>query len=296
VSRLRRSVHFVPAGEPRFLARAAGLDADAIVLDLEDAVPADQKEDARKTARDWLASANVGRRERVVRINPLDSPFGRKDVEVTMEARPDAYMIPKVRRAADLLAIDALLGALERRHGRAPREVKLLVIATENAEGLLNIRELAGAPRVDALTWGGEDLSVDLGARRNRGEDGSYLDVFRYARSMALLAAAAAGVSALDAVFTDLRDREGLEREAREAAWMGFAGKLTIHPDQLAPVNAAFSPSEDEIRESEELLLAFDEHERAGRMAFDFRGRMVDVPHLRRARAVLERARQAGLR
>jgi citrate lyase subunit beta/citryl-CoA lyase len=278
------------------LARAAGLEADALVLDLEDAVPADQKEAAREAARDWLAAAEIGRRERVVRINPLDSPFGRKDVEVTMEGRPDTYMVPKARRAADLLALDALVGTLERRHGRPPREVKLIVIATENAEGLLNIRELAGAPRVDALTWGGEDLSVDLGARRNRGEDGGYLDVFRYARSLTLLAATAAGLPALDAVFTDLRDREGLVREAREAAWMGFAGKLTIHPDQLAAVNAAFSPTAEEIRESEELLRAFEEHERAGQMAFDFRGRMVDVPHLRRARAVLERARQAGLR
>jgi citrate lyase beta subunit len=295
VSRLRRSVHFVPAGQRRFLERAASLEADAIVLDLEDAVPPDGKEAAREAARDWLASAELGPRERIVRFNPLDTPFGRRDLEVTMEARPDAYLVPKARRAADLLAIDALLGDLERRHGRPAREVLLLVIATETAEGLLNIRELAAAPRVDALAWGGEDLSVDLGSRRNRGEDGRYLDVFRYARSMTLLAAAAAGVQAIDAVYTDLRDSAGLEREAREAAWMGFAGKLTIHPDQLAPVNAAFSPSPEEIRESEELLHAFQEHERAGRMAFGFRGRMVDVPHLHRARGILERARQAGL-
>jgi citrate lyase subunit beta/citryl-CoA lyase len=295
VRRLRRSVHFVPAGERRFLERAPALEADAIVLDLEDAVPSDGKQAARDSARDWLASTDLGRRERVVRMNPLETPFGRRDLEVTMEGRPDAYMVPKARRAADLLAVGALLDDLERRHGRAPGEVRLIAIATETAEGVLNIRELAAAPRVDALTWGGEDLSVELGARRNRGEDGRYLDVFRYARSMTLLAAAAAGVQAIDAAFTDLRDGAGLEREAREAAWMGFEGKLTLHPDQLAPVNAAFSPSSEEIRESEALVAAFEENGRAGRSAFRFRGRMVDFPHLRQARALLERARLAGL-
>src|SRR5262249_48732779 len=142
-------------------------------------------------------------------------------------------------------------------------------------------------PRVCALAWGGEDLSAALGARRNRDASGEYLEVFRWARSAALLAAAAAGIDALDAVYVEFRDLEGLRREAEAAADTGFAGKLTIHPDQIPIVNAAFTPTADEIRSAEELLAAAA---RAGAGAFEHRGQMVDVPHLVRARRLLERA------
>ena len=146
-----------------------------------------------------------------------------------------------------------------------------------------------------SLTWGAEDLSAAIGARRNRDERGELLEVFRYCRTMTLLAAVAAGVQPLDTVYVDVRDSEGLRRECRAAAWMGFTGKITIHPDQIPIVNEAFTPSPEEIAESRELLEAFASHQREGRMAFSFKGQMVDVPHRNRARTILERARQAGV-
>jgi citrate lyase subunit beta/citryl-CoA lyase len=184
---------------------------------------------------------------------------------------------------------------MEREYGYPPGEVKLVVIATETPQGLLNIRDFGSCPRVDALSWGAEDLSASIGARRNRDEQGQFLEVFRYARIMTLLAATAAGVQPIDTVFVDIRDTEGLRRECQEGAWMGFTGKITIHPSQIDLVNEVFSPSPEDIAESQELLVAFEENRKAGRMAFSFKGQMVDVPHLTRARTILERARLAGL-
>jgi len=161
---------------------------------------------------------------------------------------------------------------------------------------VLNIREIATiCPRVDALSWGAEDLSAAIGARRNRDENGQFLEVFRYARVVTLLAAAAAGIEPLDTVFVDIRDTEGLRRECMEGAWMGFTGKITIHPSQIEIVNEIFSPSPADIAEAKELLAAFAENRKAGRMAFNFKGQMVDVPHLTRAQKILQRAELAGI-
>jgi citrate lyase subunit beta/citryl-CoA lyase len=283
-------VHFVPGGAERFLARALGCAADALVLDLEDAVRPADKADARATVAAWLRERDFGGRERIVRINALDTELADADLEATLPAGPDAYMIPKLRGPADLETLDVRLRALERRHGRPEGAIALIPIATETPEGALSVREIARAPRVAALTWGGEDLSAALGARRNRDARGEYLDVFRWARSATLLAAAAAGVDALDAVYVDFRDLDGLRREAEAAADTGFAGKLTIHPDQIPVVNAAFTPSDDEVRAAQELLAAA---ESAGRGAFEHGGQMVDVPHVVRARRLIER-RGAG--
>jgi citrate lyase subunit beta/citryl-CoA lyase len=289
-ARARRSVHFVPAGNERFLERALGSPADALVLDLEDAVRLEHKAEARARAAAWLRERDFGGRERIVRINPLESGLGEADLETTLPAGPDTYMIPKVRGPADLEQIDVRLRALERACGRPEGSTALIAIATETPEGVLAAREIARAPRVAALTWGGEDLSAALGARRNRDARGEYLDVFRYARIATLLAAAAAGIDAIDAVYVDFRDLDGLRREAESAADMGFAGKMTVHPDQIPIVNAAFTPSDEDVRDAEELLAAAA---RAGAGAFEHRGQMVDIPHLTRARKLLERAGRA---
>ncbi len=288
---LRRAVHFVPGANEKMFRKALELPADGLILDLEDAVTPDNKDSARETVTEWLREADFAGRERLVRMNPLDTPWGVEDLEVTMQAPPDAYVVPKARGRNDLEQIDAILSRIETERGLPPGEVTLLVIATETPEGFLNIRELGSGPRVDALTWGAEDLSAAIGARRNRDESGAYLEIFRLARHMTLLAACAAGVQPIDGVFVDIRDLAGLEQECRESAQMGFTGKITIHPGQIEIVNEAFSPSAEEIAESQELLAAFQEHQRAGRMAFAFKGSMVDAPHLTRARTILERAR-----
>ena len=295
MTRLRRAVHFVPGANDKMLNKSLALTADSLVLDLEDAVTPDNKDSARETVTDWLKNIDFGRQERMVRMNPLDTPWGVHDLEMTMQGRPDSYLVPKVRTKEDLFKIDAILTRMEKRLDYAPGEVKLVVLATETPEGLLNIKDFGACPRVDALSWGAEDLSAAIGARRNRDEAGQFLEVFRYARLMTLLAATAAGVQPLDTVFVDIRDSEGLRRDCVEGAWMGFTGKITIHPNQIDTVNTVFSPSAEEIAESQELLAAFEENEKAGKMAFSFKGEMVDVPHLTRARTILERAKQAGL-
>jgi citrate lyase subunit beta/citryl-CoA lyase len=295
MSRLRRAVHFVPGANEKMLQKSLALPADSLVLDLEDAVTPENKDSARETVTHWLKQVNFGRQERMVRMNPLDTPWGVRDLEVTMQGRPDSYLVPKVRTKDDLFRIDTILSRMEREYNYPPGAVKLVVLATETPQGLLNIRDFGSCPRVDALSWGAEDLSAAIGARRNRDEHGQFLEVFRYARIMTLLAATAAGVQPLDTVFVDIRDAAGLRRECLEGAWMGFTGKITIHPNQLEVVNEIFSPSPEDIAESKELLAAFEENRKAGKMAFSFKGQMVDVPHLTRARTILERDRQAGL-
>lgn len=287
----RRSLHFVPGGQERMMARALSLPADALILDLEDAVPPDRKEATRPVVRRWLETLDFGGRERWVRMNPLEGGLGAADVEATLPARPDGYVVPKVSTAADVRAVAQLLDRLEYRHGLPPGSTRLVLIATETPEGLLRIRELAGAsPRVAAISWGVEDLSAAMGLERVRDEQGAYLEIPRYARVMCAVAAAAAGVEAIDTVYTDIHDLEGLRRECREAAAMGFTGKISIHPQQIPVINDAFTPTPEAVAEARELVAAFAEHRRRGEYAFIFRGRMVDAPHLARALKILRRA------
>ncbi len=293
-SRLCRSLHFVPGGKERMLEKSLTLAADALVLDLEDAVTPENKDAARDVVCGWLDSVDFGNKLRTVRINPIDSPWGKADIRALMAATPpDALVVPKVSTVGDVAAIDQLVTDLERQRGSTVGALELILVATETPTGALNLSRLARGPRVAAVSWGAEDLSAALGASRNRDDQGRYLDVFSYCRSMTLLSAVAAGALPIDTVFVDIGDLDGLERESREAAWMGFVGKITIHPNQIDIVNRAFSPTAEELAEAEELLAAFEENEAAGNMAFSFRGQMVDVPHLERARRLIERGRLA---
>lgn len=294
-SRLRRAVHFVPGANERMLTKSLALPADSLVLDLEDAVTPENKDSARSIVSGWLRDVDFGRQERVVRPNPLDSPWGADDLRATMEAPPDAYLIPKVSTVADVQAVDAELTRLEQEYGHPPGRVSLLLVATETPAGVLNLPTFPTCQRVAGMTWGAEDLSAAIGARRARRPDGAYLDVFRHCRVQTLLACAAGGVQPIASVFVEIRELDALRAECREDAWMGFTGKVTIHPDQIPIVNEAFTPSPDEAREASELVSAFRVAQADGRMAFNFKGQMVDVPHLRRAETIVERARQAGV-
>lgn len=289
--RARRSLHFVPGGNEKMIARALALPADGLILDLEDAVPPDRKAATRPIVAGWLRDRDFGGRERWVRMNPLATGLGRDDLEVTIAARPDGYVLPKPDHAGDVREVAQLLDRLEYRHGIPAGSTRLLVIATETAQGLLAIREIAAAsPRVAAISWGIEDLGAALGLGRVRDAEGRYLDIPRHARVMCVLAAAAAGVDALDGVYTDIADLEGLRRECDEGLAMGFAGKISIHPGQVPVINAAFTPSPEAVAEAHALVAAFAEHRRRGVYAFAFRGQMVDAPHLARARKLLARA------
>jgi citrate lyase subunit beta / citryl-CoA lyase len=288
---LRRSLHFVPGGNDRMLDKALTLPADGLILDLEDAVSPDRKEATRPHVLGWLSKRDFGTRERWVRMNPIATGLGEADLEQTIAGRPDGYVVPKPRHAGDIREIAQRLDALEYRHRLVPGSTRLVLIATETPEGLLNIREVATAsPRIVALSWGIEDLSAAMGLPRVRDSAGKYLDIPRYARTMCAVAASAAGVDALDTVYTDIADLEGLKRECEDGVAMGFSGKISIHPSQIAVINAAFTPDPDAVAEARELVAAFEEHRRQGAYAFRFKGQMVDAPHLTRALKVIARA------
>jgi citrate lyase beta subunit len=287
----RRSLHFVPGGNERMIARALTLPADGLILDLEDAVAPDRKAETRPIVARWLTDLDFGERERWVRMNPIATGLGVADLEATIAGRPEGYVVPKPRHAGDVREVAQNLDRLEHRHGLPPGSTRLVVIATETPQGLLNIREVAAAsPRIVTVSWGIEDLSAAMGLPQVRDAEGRYLDIPRYARTMCSIVASAAGVEAMDTVYTDIADLAGLRRECEEAVAMGFSGKISIHPSQIEVINEVFTPAAAVVAEARELVAAFEEHRRRGIFAFRFKGQMVDAPHLTRAQKIIARA------
>lgn len=292
MTRLRRSLHFVPGGNEKMLTKSLGSNADCLILDLEDAVTPARKAQVRGIVADWLADVDFGGMEKTVRMNPLDSPWGYADLGATMAAPPDAYIVPKAETLDGLNVIDGELSRLERQYGHRDRQVGLILIAGETASGVLNAATFTRCPRVVAMSWGAEDLATALGAPGNRDVANNYLPPYQHARVTTLLAAVAGGVQPVDTVYANFRDQDGFLRDCQEGAAMGFAAKLSIHPDQIDPINAAFSPSTEQIAQAQALVDAFEVAQSEGRMAFSFNGQMVDAPHLNRAKALLARANQ----
>jgi citrate lyase subunit beta / citryl-CoA lyase len=287
----RRSLHFVPGGNEKMIAKALTLPADGLILDLEDAVAPDLKIATRPIVTRWLSELDFGGRERWVRMNPIATGLGAADLEATIAGRPEGYVVPKPRHAGDVREIAQILDRLEHRHGLANGVTRLVLIATETPEGLLNIREVAAAsPRIVTVSWGIEDLSAAMGLPRVRDAEGRYLDIPRHARVMCALVASAAGLDAMDTVYTDIADLAGLRRECEEAVAMGFSGKISIHPAQIEVINDVFTPTKAVVDEARELVAAFEEHRRRGVYAFRFKGQMVDAPHLTRAVKLIARA------
>jgi citrate lyase subunit beta / citryl-CoA lyase len=273
------------------MAKALTLPADGLILDLEDAVPPDRKAATRPIVARWLRELDFAGRERWVRMNPLATGLGQADLAETIATRPDGYLVPKPNRASDVREIASLLDRLEHQHGIANGSTKLLLIATETAEGLLNIRETtAASPRIVASSWGVEDLGAAMGLGRVRDDGGRLLDIPRYARVMCAVTASAAGIQAIDSVFTDIADLDGLRRECEEGVAMGFAGKISIHPGQIDVINEVFTPSAADVADARALVEAFEVHAQRGVFAFRYRGQMVDAPHLTRARSIVARA------
>lgn len=282
---MNRSYLFVPADSERKLAKAGDIGADALILDLEDAVA----EDARPAARRLAAEYVKDRDDAWVRINPMDSEHALADLAAVMPSAPAGIVLPKPRSPADAVALSERLDEIERKHGLGSGRTAILALCTERPEALFTLHEYAGAtPRLSALSWGAEDLSAALGAAANRDEDGNWLPTYEMARSLCLLAAAAAEVAAIDTVYTDFRDLDGLLRYAQNARRDGFSGMLAIHPAQVDVINAAFVPSRAEIEHAERIVALFDENPGAGTIGMD--GRMIDRPHLVQARRLLKLA------
>lgn len=287
--RVRRALLFVPGDSERKMEKAAGLGADCVCLDLEDGVALNRKAAARETIRAALPRLDFGRSERLVRLNGLGTGLEQTDFEQTIAARPDGVVLAKVENAEAVRWLDEQLADAERAQGW-PRGGLPILAMVETARGIVNLAEIAGASaRLAALIFGAEDFAGDVGALRTP----AALEVF-YARSAVVTHAAAFGLQAIDMVYTDYRDTDGLLREARQGAELGYTGKQIIHPDQIAPVHAAFTPSAAAIAQAQRLMAAFHENQAAGRGAFALDGKMVDRPMLRAAEQVLAKARAAG--
>jgi len=281
-----RSFLFVPADSEKKLAKAAGSPADALILDLEDSVAAENRPRAREMVREFLKDAHAP--SIWVRINPLGSDDFIRDIEAVAGAGPAGLVVPKPEGPHALNVIDAHLITRETLAGIAPRSIKLLPVATETPIATLSLQDYRSPPpRLAAMTWGAEDLSAALGAVANRGADGEFLLTYRIVRSLCLIAAKAAEVPAIETLHADFRDAAGLERTARAAQREGFSGMLAIHPDQVAVINAAFTPSAADVAHAERVVAAFASG--AGVAALD--GRMLDQPHLKQAKHVLTLAR-----
>jgi len=282
---MSRSFLFVPADSERKLVKAAGAGADALILDLEDSVA----QAARPAARLLIADYLRGRDDAWVRINPIDSEDAGADLEAVIPAAPAGIILPKPRGAADVVRLAGQIDALEAEHGIDAGRTRIIALCTERPEALFTLHGYVGAtPRLAGLSWGAEDLSVAVGASSNRDAAGDWLPQFELARSLCLFAAAAAGVAAIDTVFTDFRNEEGLERYAASARRDGFSGMLAIHPCQVPVINAAFTPTLAEIEHAERVVAAFAAQPGAGTVGLD--GRMIDRPHLVQARRILSQA------
>jgi citrate lyase subunit beta / citryl-CoA lyase len=277
---LPRSWLFVPADSNRKMMKALESEADAVIFDLEDSVAAGQKEMARELL--GLLPERLDRGpERWVRVNPLGTDEHRDDLDLLEDLDVDGVVLPKAQCGDDVADLAAAL---------APRCLPIHAIVTETAAslfGLLSYRDCCSS--LAAMSWGAEDLSAALGASSKYGADGELAFTFRLARSLCLAGAVAAEVQPIDGVFADFRDDAGLIAEARAAASEGFTGKLAIHPAQVAPINAAFTPSPAEIDHARAIVGAFEAQPDAGVLSVD--GKMVDRPHLVQARRVLARSR-----
>lgn len=287
-----RSLLFVPGDSDRKFAKASGVGADALILDLEDSVAPSQKLAARAAVAALLDDAAPRDWAFFVRINPFDTALTLGDLAAVVKPGLDGVLVPKANGAADIARVGHYLDALEERAGMTVGTVRIAVVATETPAAMFALGSYAPAhPRLVGLTWGAEDLAAAMGATGNKDADGRWTDPYAQARSMCLYAAASAGVAPIDTLYADFRDTEGLERDCRRARRDGFTGRIAIHPDQVATINRCFSPSEGEVAEARKIVAAFAAQPDAGTLGID--GKMYDIPHLKAAERTLAAAGDA---
>lgn len=291
---MMRSLLFVPGDSERKLEKAAASGADALILDLEDSVAPSRKTEARGIVAAYVArlQKEAIRPRLIVRVNALDTGLTGDDVAAVVGAGPDAILLPKANCGADVQNLSTQIAVEEAEAGLPEGDIKIHALITETAAGMLSAASFAAKTgRLTAVAWGAEDLAADIGASSNKDDQGRYTDVFRLARSLTILAAANAGVEAIDTVFTDFRDMEGLDTECRAAVRDGFSGKMAIHPAQVSVINSAFTPPPEDVERAVRILALFAAAgPDAGVLSLD--GKMIDKPHLRQAERI---ARRAGL-
>jgi len=287
-----RSLLFIPGDSPKKLEKAVTCGADAVIVDLEDAISPERKAQARDITLGFLKEAvSVPTRPTLlVRINGLQTGLIDADLDAVVAGRPDGIMLPKAEGGAAVSHCDAKLTAREAIHGLPEGHIGIVAIATETAAAIFLAGTYGGSSkRLKGLTWGAEDLSVELGAEANRDAQGNFLAPYQLARSLCLAGAAAAQVQAIDTVYIDFRNEAGLRRECEEARRDGFTGKMAIHPAQVAVINEVFTPTPEAIAHAQAVIAAFAADPGAGTIGIG--GRMYDRPHLERAKQLLARVK-----
>ncbi|ALM86067.1 CoA ester lyase [Bordetella sp. N] len=281
-----RSFLFVPGDSERKLAKGDTVGADALILDLEDSVDISRLPVARGMVREYLLAHRGAGPQLWVRINPLDSGLALADLAEIVRGAPAGIMLPKGCGARDVILLGQYLSALEARDDIPAGSIGILPVATETPQAMFALGEFRDAgPRLRALTWGGEDLAAAMGASTNRQENGEYEFTYSMARSLCLLGAHAAGVAAIDTLWANFRDADGLRRDAAHARRAGFTGKIAIHPSQVEHINAAFTPSDEELARARRIVKAFADSQGVGTLQLD--GEMLDRPHLKQAQRIL---------
>lgn len=289
-----RSFLFVPGDSEKKMSKVAGSAADAVILDLEDAVSVGRKGVARQIVSEFIVSqlGDGGGPQLWVRINPIDTDFALTDLAVVVPAVPAGVMIPKVNGPDDVVRVGHYLEALETANGVPPGSIRLLPVATETARAPFRLGDYAdaGLERLYGLTWGAEDLSAALGASTNLDLTGQWTTTYQMVRSLTLMGARAADVEAVETLYVDIRDDAGLAESSRRARAEGFSGRIAIHPNQVVVINDAFTPSSEEIEFAQRVVEAFSED--VGAVALD--GKMLDLPHLKQAERVLALVGRTG--
>jgi citrate lyase beta subunit len=285
----RRALLYMPGDDPHKIEKATTLGVDCICMDIEDGVAFNRKAEARAAIVNALQTLDFGRSERLVRVNPVGSNLIEDDLRTILTTRPDGLVLPKVGEAGQVRWVSDRLAAAERENGWPPGGIVLLALI-ETARGVVNLSEICRSDtRLQALIFGAEDLAGDIGAVRTR----EGWEIF-YARSAVVTHAAAFGLQAIDIVYMDLHDLEGLRAEAEQGARMAYSGKQIIHPNQVNPVQQAFTPSDEAITQAKRVVQAAADHQQEGQGAFALDGKMIDAPVVKAAEWVLARARAAG--
>lgn len=284
----RRSMLFMPGNNPGMLVSADILGADSIIYDLEDAVSLDEKDSARTLVRNALSFLKFTHSEITVRINPIDSPYWEKDLEAIIPVLPDGIVIPKA--SADAVhSVEQKINEIKKAHNITKNFSFLMLV--ESARGIMDVNSIAKAsPLIQGLLLGGEDYSVDMGIQRTR-----LSKELEYARFSLTTAAHAYGLDSLDTPFTDVEDFEGLRLDTAFSKSIGFSGRLVINPRQVEEIHKIFSPSSAEIERAEAILQAAEEAKQKGLGVFSFKGKMVDLPVIKRAQALYDSAKNWGL-
>jgi citrate lyase beta subunit len=286
--RARRALLYMPGDDWKKITKALTFGVDSICMDMEDGVAFNRKAEARAPIAKALQELDFGSSEKLVRINSVGSGFEADDLEAVIHFRPDGIVLPKCERRDQVQWVSERIEAAELAHGWGLNSVRMLV-GVETAAGILNLNEIAADPRLDAIIFGAEDFAASVGASRTRGAQ----EVL-YARSVVVIACAAHDLQAIDMVAIDFRDTVNLKVEAAQGAAMGFSGKQIIHPAQVEPVQSAFTPDDEAIAYARRMVEAFEAHQAEGAGAFALDGKMIDMPLVKNAWRVLERAKAAG--